>query len=508
MIFVKTNLKPFFSSFMKPICFSAFVLLYSYAGMAQTTWPSIQQGIKLVGTGALDTTNQGGAVCISADGNTALVGGNGDSLNTGAVWAYTRTAGVWSQQGNKLTGTGATGPANQGQAVSVSADGNTAILGGDNDSNEAGAAWIFTRTAGVWTQQGSKLFGTGAARTAGQGWSVSISSDGNTAVVGGPYDHTAIGAVWVFIRSGGIWTQQGNKLVGTGHTGSSEQGSSVSISGDGNTILVGADGDSSGVGAAWVFTRSGSVWSQQGSKLTGTGALGTSVQGCAVSLSNDGNTAIVGGNSDNFGIGAAWVYTRSGGVWTQQGSKLLGTGGNAAQFGNSVSLSGDGNMAVIGGNTDNSGTGAVWVFTRSTGVWTQQGSKLTGTGSGGAAYQGSAVALSADGTTAIVGGNQDNVIKGASWIFVSAATAGITEYGKLNQQLTAFPNPNTGIFILHAEREGTYTLLNTSGQELRTLKLNTGNNYTIQIDGLEAGLYFIRGINEQEVTRVKVVVVK
>src|SRR5262249_35601801 len=79
--------------------------------------------------------------------------------------------------------------------------------------------------------------------------------------------------------------------------------------------------------AAWVFTRSGGVWSQQGGTLVGTGAVGSAAhQGWSVALSADGNTALVGGRLDNFNAGATWVFTRSGGVWSQQGSKLVGTG--------------------------------------------------------------------------------------------------------------------------------------------------------------------------------------
>jgi hypothetical protein len=126
--------------------------------------------------------------------------------------------------------------------------------------------------------------------------------------------------------------------------------------------------DNNGVGAAWVFTRSGGVWSQQGSKLVGTGAVGAAWQGYSVALSADGNTAIVGGIEDNFvstnWAGAAWVFTRSGGVWSQQGSKLVGTGAvGQAQQGFSVALSADGTTAIVGGPWDNSLVGAAWVFT-------------------------------------------------------------------------------------------------------------------------------------------------
>jgi hypothetical protein len=161
-----------------------------------------------------------------------------------------------------------------------------------------------------FVQQGSKLVGTGVVGLLSrQGISVSISEDGNTAIVGGYNDNSGIGAAWVYIRFGGVWTQQGTKLVGTGAVGSSYQGHSVSLSADGNTAIVGGDGDNSSIGAAWVYTRSGGVWTQQGSKLVGTEAVGQSSQGFSVSLSADGNTAIVGGYHDNNNIvGAAWVF--------------------------------------------------------------------------------------------------------------------------------------------------------------------------------------------------------
>src|SRR6266853_154894 len=93
---------------------------------------------------------------------------------------------------------------------------------------------------GQYFQQGPKLVGTGAIGTAGQGSSVALSADGNTLPVGGPTDNESssnhIGAVWVFARSGGIWTQQGPKLVGTGvNAGNSRQGAAVALSSDGNT---------------------------------------------------------------------------------------------------------------------------------------------------------------------------------------------------------------------------------------------------------------------------------
>ncbi|SPF34236.1 exported hypothetical protein [Candidatus Sulfopaludibacter sp. SbA4] len=258
-----------------------------------------------------------------------------------------------------------------------------------------------------FTQQGDKLVGADASGTqppslgslssaAGAG---AISADGNTAVVGRPWDGfvtsgSAPGALLVFTRTNGAWTQQGPKLVVT--SDGNQFGFSVAISADGNTVIAGVPLDAF-TGAVVVFTRTNGAWSQQGGKLLPSDATidphGNAVEfGSSVALSADGNTALVGGPVDNDSRGAVWVFVRADGVWSQQGNKLVGTGaatsslGVGAHQGGSVALSADGNTALVGGSADNfdlgthESTGAVWVFTRSNGVWSQQGNKLVGTG--------------------------------------------------------------------------------------------------------------------------------
>ena len=243
------------------------------------------------------------------------------------------------QQGAKLVGSDAVGSTTegimQGQSVALSADGNTALVGGNGGSDALGAAWVFTRGDGVWTQQGPKLVGSGAVKGALQGTGVALSADGNTAIVGGPGNNTKSkssepspgdGAAWLFTRKDGVWTQLGNKLVGSGAVGTANQGSSVALSADGNTALIGGSGDSDTLGAVWVFTHKDGVWTQQGPKLVGSGAVGKANQGFSVALSADGNTAIVGGMGDSRSLGAAWVFTRKDGG-------LDPTGTQARRFG-------------------------------------------------------------------------------------------------------------------------------------------------------------------------------
>lgn len=232
-------------------------------------------------------------------------------------------------------------------------------------------------------------------------------------IKGGADSWKAIDLVWFYTRSAGVWTQQGPKFTGTG-----SMGSSVTISADGNTVAAGSYGDNGNTGAVWIYVRSAGVWSQQGLKLVGTGAVGTAMQGYSVALSADGNTLLSGGATDNAGAGSTWVFTRSAGVWTQEGAKLVGTGGVAANQGSGVALSADGNLALIGGYVDNGSIGAGWVFTRSGGVWSQQGLKFVPSDVSGTARFGSSVALSANGETAVLGGWGDNGANGAGWSYV------------------------------------------------------------------------------------------
>ena len=399
-----------------PVLVFGALLCAAQPALAQFT----QQGPKLVGTGAVGVAEQGYSVALSADGNTAIVGGAADNALTGAAWVFTRSGGVWSQQGPKLVGSGAVGAAEQGISVALS---------GRRQHRDRGRACRQRRHrsgVGLHPQRRGvepagrearrqRRCGSRRARLLGRAVRRRQHRDR-----GRVCRQRGAGAAWVFTRSGGVWSQQGAKLVGTGVVGAAGQGSSVALSADGNTAIVGGFGDNANTGATWVFTRSGGVWSQQGAKLVGSGAVGAAVQGYSVALSGDGNTAIVGGLGDNAATGATWVFTRSGGVWTQQGLKLVGSGAvGAAQQGHSVALSANGNTAIVGGNTDNASTGAAWVFTRSGGVWSQQGAKLVGTGAVGAAFQGYSVALSAAGTTAIAGGPVDSGGSGAAWVFAA-----------------------------------------------------------------------------------------
>jgi YD repeat-containing protein len=393
--------------------------------------PFVQPSAELTSGGQVGYGEGERSVALSSDGNTALVGAPSSNKEVGAAWVFTRSGSTWTEQ-TKLTGGGEVGTGRFGDSVALSSDGNTALIGGASDHESAGAAWVFSRSGSTWAQQEKLTGGEGGYGHFGS--AVALSADGSTALIGGWGDNGQVGAAWVFTRSGSTWTQQGSKLTGSGETGEGRFGESVALSSDGNTALIGGPFDDGRVGAAWVFTRSGLTWTEQ-SKLTGGGEVGTGLFGKSVALSSDGNTALIGGASDHESAGAAWVFTRSGSTWTQQGEKLMGSGeiGGCCggSFGDSVALSSDGSTALIGGDHDNISVGAAWVFTRSGLTWTQQGEKLTGSGERGHGYFGTSVALSSDGSTALIGSSGGEKELGAAWVFTRSGSIWTQQASKL-----------------------------------------------------------------------------
>jgi hypothetical protein len=310
----------------------------------------------------------GRSIALSADGRTAIVGGprqtgpcrSGECHNQGAAWVFTREGSSWTLQSTLTGGEEESVEGRFGRSVALSGDGRTALVGAPTDGGGPGAAWVFTRSGSGWERH-SKLAGSAEEEGLGYfGRSVALSGDGTTAVVGAPGDSGFAGAAWAFNVSES--KQEGRKLVGGEETGPKGRfGFSVALSQNGATALVGGRGDNQDTGAAWVFSRSGESWTQQGGKLMGgPEEIGVGEFGYSVSLSADGGSALVGAPRDSGGVGAAWLFTRSESGWSTDGSKLAGT--RTGLFGASVALGADGKAAIVGAPAEGTKAGAVWVF--------------------------------------------------------------------------------------------------------------------------------------------------
>ncbi|MFN8286690.1 MAG: T9SS type A sorting domain-containing protein [Chitinophagales bacterium] len=305
--------------------------------------------------------------------------------------------GQYVQVGTKLTGTGE-GNTYFGGAVALSADSSTLIVGATSlrSTHLLGGAWIFTRQGNTWAQQ-AILVGSSNDIKDNQGYSVAISADGNTALIGGCLGNDSLGAAWVFTRNGTVWTEQA-KLVSANTTAHALQGYNVALSYDGNTALIGAPQDNDTTGCSIVFVRNGSNWSEQ-AKIVGASPIGKCAQGKVVGLSADGNTAVFMGPEDNNATGAVWTYTRSGNTWSQLGSKLILPGTYSAAFWNGLSLSGNGLRLALGVAYPVS-NGGVGIYNLTGNTWQlQQTVTSTHYVNGAPPSQGMFTSLSYDGKT-------------------------------------------------------------------------------------------------------------
>ncbi len=399
----------------------------------------------------------GDSVAISHDGATALVGVGLDNTasgeDVGSVYVFVRSGTSWTQQQQLFAGDPA---ANDifGSSVALSADGNTALVGSPQEDPaagvDAGSAYVFTRSGTTWTQQ-AKLNGAETGGASGFGSAVDLSDDGNLAVVGasGIFGAGLSGSAYVFRRSGGSWTQEDQLLASDG-AANDQFGAAVSISGDGTTVLVGAYlDDESAVnnkGSVYAFTASGGVWSQEQKIEDGT-SPGGAWFGESLDVSTDGNVALIGKQygitGGSVGSGTALVYTRSGAVWSQEARLEPPLPAASDWFGCDVELAGDGNVAVIGVqqlDTAGNDSGGVMVFSRSGTTWSHE---VTYTASDAVGVENLGVSVAyAEGTKRILAGASNDVVDGLSSqgsAYVHVLTASEPEIGLFAGAATTAP---------------------------------------------------------------------
>jgi hypothetical protein len=395
----------------------------------------------LAGDGATDD-QFGTSVALSDD--TLVIGASADDIgpnqNQGSVYVFTRSGGtppVWTQQA-KLTASD--GAANDRFGFRVAVSGDTLAVGVSGDTiganSQQGSTYVFTRSGGVWTQQQKLVAADGAANDHfGSGVAVS----GDTLVAGANGDRIgpngSQGSAYVYTRSGSVWTLQQKLTAADGATGDFF-GEAVAVSGD--TLVVGAVQSDIGAnfdqGAAYVFTRSltsgGAVWTQQ-QKITSNDNAPNALFGSAVAISGD--TVAVGAKLDVSGLGSTYVFTRSlssgGGVWNQQ-QKLVAADGEASdRFGAAVAISGDTLVAGAAGSDigANQNQGSAYVYTRSGEIWTLQ-KKITADGD--APFDAFGVSVAVDGDTLVAGANGENVNtnldQGAVYLFEVRSCAALT----------------------------------------------------------------------------------
>ena len=417
----------------------------------------------------------GSSVALSDDGTTLAVGvpgAEGLLPNAGLVLVFRRIGVDWylndhiyafTAGENDMFGLSvALSEDGRTLAIGVAEDGGATGIGGDpldDAAPNAGAVWVFEQDDNfAWQQTYIKASNTDAGDSFGS--TVALSDDGNTLAVGASSEDshaTGIdgdqsddssqdaGAVYVFARDGGVWSQQA--YVKASNTGAGDSfGQKLALSGDGNSLAVsayressnatGIDGDqtddsSPASGAVYVFVRNNGAWSQEAYvKSSNTGE--SDQFGYGMALSKDGNTLAVGALGEDGGMfeddpladaGAAYLFARNNGLWSQQARITASNIDDDDFFGLSVALSSDGDILAVGARLENSSAigidgdqtdgnadsaGAVYMFVRNGADWSQR-AYVKASNSGAGDWFGETLALSGDGAILAVGAvNEDS----------------------------------------------------------------------------------------------------
>jgi hypothetical protein len=335
----------------------------------------------------------------------------------------------------------------------------------DNSAQSAGAVYVFVRAGATWTQQ---AYVKASNADAGDqfGWSVALDHGGGTLAVGAQGEGSAAtgvngneadnaapdaGAAYVFVRAGGTWSQQAY-IKAANAQGADRFGFCLALSGDGRTLGVcgyDEDGGARGVngvvdeaapgsGAAYVYVRNGTTWAQQ-AYIKASNTIRNSAFGSSMALSADGDTLAVSAAdedslsrgidgdqsstpADEGSAGAVYVYGRTNGAWTQQAYVKSFNIGPTDLFGFRMALSRDGSVLAAGAPGQTGGgrgftatpedfsapeSGAVYVFLRSAGRWTQH-AYIKAPNAEAFDQFGSGVVLSADGTALAVAANGED----------------------------------------------------------------------------------------------------
>ena len=337
----------------------------SRAGMAWvftragSDWDQQGPGLTFALPGGAQEALFGSSVALSNSGDIALIGAPHANEGQGAAWVFERSGGEWKAL-QELTAPASSAPGHFGRSVALSADGGVALVGAPAQVNDHGQVWAFMRTGPSWVRQAAPLTAVGESGPGFFGRGLALSASGETALVGAPGDSERLGAAWSFRRSGSSWSEQ-SKLTGAGESAEGRFGFSVALSGDGATALIGApEYGPEGEGAAWTFTGSSSGWTEQPEKLT----LGESEAqfGFSVDLSSDGSRALIGAPRSEPPNGTAQEFTRTSGAWSKAQLFSEPPPSGRGRFGAAVALSEDGNTALVGAPSEANNPGTAWVF--------------------------------------------------------------------------------------------------------------------------------------------------
>lgn len=370
----------------------------------------------------------GASVTIDGVGNRVAI----SQIGALGVFVFLRTGSNWALE-TKIIPSDVIVSDKVGYSISFGNTGVRLAIGcpqNDTSGTNTGCVYIYRKDIAGWVLE-TKLQASVPSPGDYFGYSVNLSSGGDKLVVGAPYKDnggTDKGSVYVFTRTGSVWTQQA--MLTSSDGGSNDYfGNSVAISGDGTRIIVGSLlNDSSGLtdaGAAYVFKFTSS-WVQEIKLVPSDGAIGDNF-GFSVAINNDGTRAAIGSYYAQPGslyrAGAVYVFFKDGSdVWSQEAKLVASDKAINDQFGYSVSISDDGSQISIGANNkvySSTARGKIYIFSRSGTAWSQT-TGFQGDSSPDVRGLGSSICIARDKSRVIsgaIGSYINSVFSGSASIF-------------------------------------------------------------------------------------------
>jgi hypothetical protein len=352
----------------------------------------------------------GASVRLSSDGRTAIVGASQKNQFIGAAYVFVDKGGRWKQTAKLLASDGQIDD-QFGSSVAIAGNGDTIVVGAPFHDTLVGAAYVFTNRGGSWTQT-DEVTDKGGAPGDFFGSSIALSTDGSTLLGSAWGAGDSTGTVYLFDAKGGRWKQSA-QLTAKGLDEGDQFGAGVALSGDGSTVV--ATSPYHGTGTAYVFSTKGSAWKQSAALTASDGAAGDNF-GVGVATSADGSTIVVGSDLHNDETGAAYVYAKSGKTWRQSAELTASDGAPSDLLGRAVAVTADGGTAVIGADGVNGGVGAGYVFTAKKGGW-KQSAELTASDGAASDDFGAAVAVSDTSRSILVGAFGHSASAGRAYVF-------------------------------------------------------------------------------------------
>lgn len=459
---------------------------------------------------------------IDASGQTIAIGSPFNSDNgafSGYAEVYDFDGSQWNLRGNRIEGM-LPDTEGTGAAVSLSEDGMTLAVGHSHGLNSlgyrCGVVSVLDWDGSAWILRGEVIEGEGnpspLLETDVFGSALSLSADGNFLAVGAGGNTPEAGVLQIsghariYQWDGSEWLQMGQDIDGL--TSLEEFGYAVKINDAGNLVAISGRSQNTpaqSAGYVRIFEWNGTDWQQRGDAFTGTGVGET--LGSSLGMSSDGNTISMGARNaaSSTNPGYVKIFDWDGTSWIQRGETIEGE--TTDQTGASCDMSADGNIVVIGEPWANSVYGQVRVFMWDGSSWEQIDNAIAESGAPGSLNSfGNTVAISADGSTVVVGApgfdlgtitqeGQVNVFKNQT--LVSVENLELSE-------ISFYPNPTShSLSIQSLDEIENLEIINVAGKKISSMT-GIGRKYELDMSNLSAGCYFITIKLREKIQTIKV----